>query len=455
METREKLKSRLGFILLSAGCAIGIGNVWRFPYMTGQNGGGFFVLIYVICLVALGVPIMTMEYAIGRASGKSILPALRKLEPKGTKWHIFGYFAIVGNYVLLMFYSIVSAWILYYFVLMVKGTFVGATTEQIGDTFGNMMGTPGIMLTYMVITMVLTVLICSSGLEAGVERITKVMMISLLAIMIVLGIWAMTLPGAGEGIRFYLQPSLTNAREVGIGKVIYSALNQSFFTLSLGMGSMMIFGSYISKEHSLAGESILVVILDTVVALTAGLIIFPACFAFDIAPDSGTGLIFLTLPRVFAEIPGGRLWGSLFFLFLYFAAMSTMVGVFENDISFSMDLFGWTRKQASAFSGIIITLGSVPCALGFNVWSAFQPLKEGNCIMDLEDFYVSNLVLPFGALLFCLFCTSRYGWGFDNYIEEVNAGKGLKITPKLKFYFKYILPVIVCFLAVYGVVSYF
>lgn len=455
MEKREKLGSRLGFIMLSAGCAIGIGNVWRFPYMTGQNGGGFFVLIYIICLVVLGVPVMTMEYAVGRASGKSILSAYRKLEPKGSKWHVMGYFAIAANYVLLMFYSVVSAWILYYFTLMIRGTFVGATTESIQETFGGMMGSPAILLTFMVITMVLTFLICSSGLEAGVETVTKYMMISLLVIMVILGIWAMMLPGAGEGIRFYLQPNIENAKEIGIGKVIYGALNQSFFTLSLGIGSMMIFGSYISRERSLAGESVLVVILDTVVALTSGLIIFPACFAFGIAPDSGTGLIFLTLPRVFAEIPGGRIWGTLFFLFLYFAAMSTMVGVFENCVSFSIDLLGWGRKKAAAAAGILITLGSVPCALGFNLWSAFQPLKEGNCIMDLEDFYVSNLALPLGSLVICLFCTSRYGWGFDRYLEEVNAGKGLKISPKLRFYFKYILPAIVCFLAVYGIVTYF
>lgn len=455
MKQRETLKTRLGFILLSAGCAIGIGNVWRFPYITGQNGGGLFVLVYLLFLIILGVPVMTMEYAIGRASRKSILPAYRTLEPKGTRWHIMGYFAMAGNYVLLMFYSVVSAWILYYFYLMVSGAFVGASTETIEATFGTMMSSPSILITFMVITMAITVAVCSTGLDKGVENVTKYMMLALLVIMVLLGIRALALPGAAEGIRFYLQPNLENAKQVGIGNVIYSALNQSFFTLSLGMGGMAIFGSYIGKERSLAGESLLVVALDTFVALVSGLIIFPACFAFGISPDSGTGLIFLTLPRVFSELPGGRIWGSLFFLFLYFAAMSTMIGVFENDISFSIDLKGWSRKKAAIVAGVIITLGSVPCALGFNVWSAFEPLRAGNCIMDLEDFFVSNLVLPIGALVVCLFCTSRYGWGFDNYLAEVNAGEGLKVSPKLRFYFKYILPLIVGFLVVYGIVSYF
>ncbi|WP_026652689.1 sodium-dependent transporter [Butyrivibrio proteoclasticus] len=455
MKERESLGSRLGFILLSAGCAIGIGNVWRFPYMVGQNGGGLFVLFYVFCLIALGVPIMTMEYAIGRASRKSILSAYKTLEPKGSKWHIMGYFAIAGNYVLLMFYSIVSGWILRYFVLMVKGVFVGADAQAVSDIFAEMMGSPWILIKYMVITMIITVVVCSLGLENGVEKITKVMMIALLIIMVILGIRSLTLDGAREGVEFYLKPNVQNIKSVGLGKVLFGALNQSFFTLSLGIGSMEIFGSYIKKERSLAGEALLVAGLDTFVAIVAGLITIPACFSFGVAPDSGPSLIFLTLPNVFIALKGGRIWGSLFFLFMYFAALSTMIGVFENDVSFSIDLFGRKRKHAALFSGIIITLGSIPCALGFNVWRSFQPLKAGNCVMDLEDFFVSNLLLPIGSLVCCLFCTTRYGWGFDKYIEEVNSGVGLKISKNLSWYFKYVLPVIIAFLVVYGLITYF
>ena len=455
MEQRENLGSRLGFIMLSAGCAIGIGNVWRFPYMVGQNGGGLFVLIYLVFLVILGVPVMTMEYAMGRATRKSILPAYRELEPKGSKWHIMGYFAIVGNYVLLMFYSIVSGWILRYFWLMVTGTFVGADKELITAEFGKMMGSPSILLLFMLITMFITVTVCQAGLQNGVERITKVMMMALIAIMVVLGIHSLLLPGASEGVDFYLLPNPENFMKAGVRNVVYGALNQSFFTLSLGMGGMLIFGSYIGKEHSLAGEAVVVAALDTFVAIVAGLITIPACFTYGIAPDSGPSLIFLTLPSVFANLPGGRFWGSLFFLFLYFAALSTMIGVFENDVSFSIDLFGMERRKAAFFAGIIITLGSVPCALGFNVWSAFQPLKAGNCIMDLEDFFVSNLVLPIGSLVCCLFCTWKYGWGFENYLKEANTGEGLKISPALKFYFKYILPLIIGFLVTYELVTYF
>lgn len=455
MEQRENLGSRLGFIMLSAGCAIGIGNVWRFPYMVGQNGGGLFVLIYLVFLVILGVPVMTMEYAMGRATRKSILPAYRELEPKGSKWHIMGYFAIAGNYVLLMFYSIVSGWILRYFWMMVTGTFVGADKELITAEFGKMMGSPSILLLFMLITMFITVTVCQAGLQNGVERITKVMMMALIGIMVVLGIHSLLLPGASEGVAFYLLPNPENFMKAGVRNVVYGALNQSFFTLSLGMGGMLIFGSYIGKEHSLAGEAVVVAALDTLVAIVAGLITIPACFTYGIAPDSGPSLIFLTLPSVFANLPGGRFWGSLFFLFLYFAALSTMIGVFENDVSFSIDLFGMERRKAAFFAGIIITLGSVPCALGFNVWSAFQPLKAGNCIMDLEDFFVSNLVLPIGSLVCCLFCTWKYGWGFENYLKEANTGEGLKISPALKFYFKYMLPLIIGFLVTYGLVTYF
>ena len=455
MKERETLGSRLGFILLSAGCAIGIGNVWRFPYMVGENGGGLFVLVYILFLLILGVPIMTMEYAIGRSSRKSILLAYKELEPRGSKWHVFGYFAIAGNYLLLMFYSVVSGWILRYFILTVFGAFESKSPDQITGIYQEMMESPVSLIGFMAITMVITVFITSLGLEAGVERVTKIMMVALIIIMVGLGIRSVTLPGAGEGVKFYLMPSAENVRKVGLGNVLYGALNQSFFTLSLGIGGMEIFGSYIKKDRSLVGEAIIVAGLDTFVAIVAGLITIPACFAYGVAPDKGPSLIFLTLPNVFTSMKGGRVLGSFFFLFMYFAALSTMIGVFENDVSFSIDLFGINRKRAALIAGLVITIGSIPCALGFNVLSFFQPLKAGNTVMDLEDFIVSNLLLPIGALVSCLFCTCRYGWGFDKYLEEVNAGEGIKVSSGLGWYLKIVLPMILVFLAVYGLWSYF
>ncbi len=455
MKERETLGSRLGFILLSAGCAIGIGNVWRFPYMVGENGGGLFVIAYVVFLIILGVPIMTMEYAIGRSSRVSILSALKKLEPPKTKWHIFGYFAILGNYLLLMFYSVVSGWMLRYFIFTVGGAFEGKGTEEIAGIYQGMMESPFQLILFMGITMLITIVVASMGLEAGVERVTKAMMVALIIIMICLGVRALTLPGAAEGVKFYLMPNAENVRKVGLGNVLYGALNQSFFTLSVGIGSMEIFGSYIKKDRSLVGEAFIVAGLDTFVAIVAGLITIPACFAFGVEPDKGPSLIFLTLPNIFASMKGGRILGSFFFLFMYFAALSTMIGVFENVTSYSIDVFGRNRKKAALIAGIVITLGSVPCALGFNVWSAFQPLKEGNVIMDLEDFIVSNLLLPIGAFIICLFCTCKYGWGFDNYLEEVNSGNGIKVNPALRWYFKYVIPAFLLFLGVYGLWAYF
>ena len=455
MKERESLGSRLGFILLSAGCAIGIGNVWRFPYITGQCGGGLFVLIYLLFLCILGIPIITMEYAIGRASKKSILPAFRALEPSNSKWHLIGYLAMAGNYILLMFYSVVSGWFLYYFYLMAKGKFEATSSDQISSIHENMMSSPHILIIAMLCIMALTVLICSAGLEKSVETITKYMMIALIVIMLVLGIRSLTLPGAAEGISFYLKPSLKNIKANGLGNIIYKALNQSFFTLSIGMGSMLIFGSYIGKERSLLGEASIVAGLDTFVAFVSGLIIFPACFAYGIAPDAGPNLIFLTIPRVFASMPGGRIWGSLFFLFLTFAALSTMIGVFENDISFAIDILKTTRKKASIITGIIISIGSIPCALGFNLLKNFHLLHPEKCIMDIEDFFVSNICLPLGSLIIILFCTSNKGWGFKNYLEEVNTGKGVKMPKWLIFYFRFILALIVGFLAIYGIVDYF
>ena len=375
MQNRENLGSRLGFILLSAGCAIGLGNVWRFPYITGQNGGGLFVLVYLLFLIILGVPVLTMEYAIGRHSRKSILPAYKMLEPKGTKWHLMGYFAVAGNYCLLMFYSVISGWIFHYFILMASGRFEGADTDEIADIFGKMMASPKTLILCMLFVFVLTIIICAIGLENGVEKITKIMMLALISIMIVLGIRSLTLPGASEGLSFYLKPSFENMKAAGLGNVFYAALNQSFFTLSLGMGGMEIFGSYIDKKRSLLGEALVVAGLDTFVAIVAGLIIFPACFAYGIAPDSGPSLIFLTLPRVFSTMAMGRFWGTLFFAFLFFAALSTMIGVFENIMGFSMDMFGTIRAKSAIINGIALIILSIPCALGFNVWSSFQPLK--------------------------------------------------------------------------------
>jgi NSS family neurotransmitter:Na+ symporter len=455
MKERETLGSRLGFILLSAGCAIGVGNVWRFPYITGQYGGGIFVLIYILFLLLLGIPIMTMEYAIGRASKRSILPAYRMLEPKGSKWHLMGYLSMAGNYVLLMYYSVISGWILHYAVQMILGRFEGLGTEAVGAVFAEMMGSPTILVTDMLIIVFITAAICSQGLKRGVESVTKVMMIALLVLMLVLGIRSLMLPGAAEGLSFYLMPNVENMKKAGLWNCMYAALNQSFFTLSIGMGGMEIFGSYIDKNKRLMGEAVTVTALDTFVAITAGFIIFPACFAYGIAPDAGPKLIFLTLPRVFSSMVGGRIWGSLFFIFLSFAALSTMIGVFENLQAFAIDLKGALRKRAGIMNGIFIAVFSIPCALGFNLWSSFQPLRPGNTVMDMEDFFVSNICLPVGSFVITLFCCHKYGWGFDNFLKEANEGRGIQVARKFQWYFKYVLPVIVGFLVVYGIVTYF
>ena len=456
MEEREKLSSRLGFILLSAGCAIGIGNVWRFPYICGEYGGGIFVLIYLGCLLLLGIPVLTMEYAIGRAGQKSILPAMKKLEKPGSKWHLWGYPAMIGNYVLLFFYSIVSGWILYYTYKMATGAFAGdSAAEAAAEVYQHMMSSPQILIICMIIIMALTVLVCSRGLVKSVEKVSKVVMILLLVFMVILGIRSLTLPGAAKGLSFYLKPSLSRLKKAGVFNAVYAALNQSFFTLSVGMGGMEIYGSYIDKKKSLRNEAVIVTVLDTFVAIVAGLIVFPACFAFGVEPDAGPSLIFLTLPPVFASMPFGRLWGTLFFLFLLCAAMSTMIGVFENCQAFMIDLKGMKRKKAGLINGLIITLGAIPVALGFNVWSAFQPLRAGNTIMDLDDFYVSNLVLPIGSFIIAMFCTHEKGWGYDNFVKEADEGSGLKVGYKLKWYYKWFVPALTLFLVAYGLITYF
>lgn len=452
MEQREQLGSRLGFILLSAGCAIGIGNVWKFPYMVGQYGGGAFVLIYLFFLVILGIPVMTMEFAMGRAGQRSPARLYQQLEPKGSKWHLHGYVAMAGNYILMMFYTSVAGWMLDYFVRTAGGQFVGADTDGVAAQFSQMLGDPLRMTLFMGIIVVLGFLVCSFSLQKGLERITKWMMVALLVIMVVLAINSVCTAGGSQGLRFYLVPDLTRMKKVGIGNVVAGAMNQAFFTLSLGIGAMAIFGSYIGKERALMGESARVAALDTLVALCSGLIIFPACFAYGVQPDSGPSLIFITLPNIFNHMPLGRVWGSLFFVFMSFAAFSTVLGVFENIVSCTMDLSGWSRKKACLFNGILMLLLSMPCVLGFNVLSKFQPLGPGTGVLDLEDFVVSNLLLPLGSLIFIFFCTSRYGWGWKDFTKEANTGKGLKVQRWMRGYMCYMLPVLVAVILVLGLI---
>ena len=451
MEQREQLGSRLGFILLSAGCAIGIGNVWKFPYMVGQYGGGAFVLIYLFFLVILGIPVMTMEFAMGRAGQRSPARLYQQLEPKGSKWHLHGYVAMAGNYILMMFYTSVAGWMLDYFVRTAGGQFVGADTDGVAAQFSQMLGDPLRMTLFMGIIVVLGFLVCSFSLQKGLERITKWMMVALLVIMVVLAINSVCTAGGSQGLRFYLVPDLARMKKVGIGNVVAGAMNQAFFTLSLGIGAMAIFGSYIGKERALMGESARVAALDTLVALCSGLIIFPACFAYGVQPDSGPSLIFITLPNIFANMAMGRLWGSLFFVFMAFAAFSTVLAVFENIMSCCMDLTGWSRRKTATINIVLMILLSLPCVLGFNVWSGFQPFGPGSNVLDLEDFLVSNLWLPLGSLVYLLFCTSRYGWGWEKFKAEANEGGGLKVRDGIRFYVSYILPIIVLVIFVLGI----
>lgn len=448
---REKLKSRLGFILLSAGCAIGIGNVWKFPYMAGQGGGGAFVLFYILFLVILGLPILCMEFAVGRASQKSPVKAYHVLEKPGTKWHIHGYFTLIGCYLLMMFYTTVAGWMLHYFYLTAVGKFEGLGSAEITNSFSEMLGQPGIMTFWMVFVVALGIVVCVKGLQNGLERITKVMMIALLLIMVVLAVNSFTMPGAKEGLSFYLLPDFARMREIGVISTLVGAMNQSFFTLSLGIGAMAIFGSYIGKQHSLLGESARVVLLDTFVAITAGLIIFPACFTYHVDQTSGPSLIFITLPNIFANMPMGRVWGSLFFLFMSFAALSTVFAVFENIICCGMELTGCSRKKSSLFNFVLITLLSLPCVLGYNLWSWDGFAVFGGAILDLEDFLVSNLFLPLGSLIYLLFCVTRYGWGWKNFKAEANTGNGLKMHDWMRVYLTYLLPLIVLFIFAFGI----
>lgn len=447
---REKFSSRLGFILISAGCAIGLGNVWRFPYIVGAYGGAAFVLIYLAFLLILGLPIVVMEFAVGRASKRSAALSFNMLEPKGTKWHLTRYAAMAGNYMLMMFYTTVAGWMIYYFIKMLRGDFTGLDSDAVAGEFTNMLGNPALMTGFMIFVVVLCFGICAQGLVAGVERITKVMMVCLLFLMMALAVHSMVLKGGAPGLEFYLKPDFGKMVDAGLGNSIFAAMGQSFFTLSIGIGALAIFGSYIGKERSLLGESLNIALLDTFVAITSGLIIFPACFTFHVDQTSGPGLIFITLPNIFNHIPMGKLWGSLFFIFMSFAAFSTILAVFENIISCGMELTGWSRKKSSFINAIAIILLSVPCVLGYNLWSSDIFAVFGGAVLDFEDFLVSNLFLPLGSLVYLLFCTSRYGWGWKNFTTEANTGKGLKIQNWMRGYISYILPLIVLFIFFFG-----
>ena len=440
---REKLGSRLGFILLSAGCAIGIGNVWKFPYMVGQYGGGIFVLLYLFFLVVLGVPVMTIEFSLGRASQKSPVRLYQQLEPKGSRWHIHGYVAMIGNYLLMMFYTTVCGWMIHYFVSTASGKFSGLSSEEVSQAFGSICADPASMVGFMAVAVVIGFFVCSRGLQKGLERVTKVMMVALLVIMVVLAINSFTMGGAKEGLSFYLKPDVNKFMEIGVWNVVLGALTQAFFTLSIGAGSMTIFGSYLGKDRSLLGESLHITILDTFVALMAGLIIIPACFAFGVEPGAGPGLVFITLPNVFNQMTGGKIWGALFFLFMSFASLSTVIAVFENIISYSMDRKGWSRGKAVIVNMVAMILLSLPAVFGFNILSGIQPLGAGTNIMDLEDFIVSNNILPLGSVVFVMFCVSKYGWGWKRFIKEADTGEGLKFPANVQKYMLYVIPAIV------------
>lgn len=447
---RENFGSRLGFILVSAGCAIGIGNVWRFPYVVGENGGAVFVLFYLLFLLCMGVPVLTMELAVGRGGRKSAVLAYKALEKPGNKWHIHGWFCMVGCYLLMMYYTTVSGWMVSYFYKFVTGKFrSGMDVSAVSGVFSELCSNPVEMTVWMAVTVFAGFAVCSFGLQNGLERITKVMMLALLGLIIVLAVHSAALSGAGEGIAFYLMPDFKRTQEAGLGNVITAAMNQAFFTLSLGIGAMEIFGSYMSKEHTLVGEAVRICSLDTFVALMSGLIIFPACFSFGIEPNAGPSLIFETLPNVFINMQGGRIWGALFFLFMTFASFSTVIAVFENLLAGCIDNFGWSRKKASAINCIIVFIASIPCVLGYNLWSGLH-IIGGRDVLDSEDFLVSNLLLPAGSLVFLLFCVTKWGWGFDKYLEEVNMGKGLKLPKWLKNYFRFVLPVLMLIILIQG-----
>ena len=449
---RESFKSRLGFILVRSGCAIGIGNVWRFPYVAGENGGGLFVLLYLVFLVLMGIPVLTMELAVGRASRKSAVLGYKKLEKPKSKWHIHGWFCMLGCYLLMMYYTTVSGWMTSYFYKFATGTFEsGMTSEQVSGVFSQLQSNPIEMVIWMAIITILGFLVCSRGIQKGIEKVSKVMMIALLVLILALAVNSILLSGAGEGLKFYLVPDFEKVSEIGIGNIVSAAMNQSFFTLSLGIAAMEIFGSYMSKDDTLPGESVKICALDTFVAIMAGLIIFPACFSYGVEPDQGPALIFITLPNVFVNMAGGRIWGTLFFLFMTFACFSTIIAVFENIISFCIDMFGISRKKSVVINAVIILIASLPCVFGFNIWSGFELF--GQNVLGIEDFLVSNILLPVGSLIYLLFCVTKFGWGFDNYLTECNTGKGMKFARFLKPYFQFVLPILVLIVLVQGFIK--
>lgn len=450
---REQLGSRIGFLLLSAGCAIGLGNVWRFPYITGEYGGAFFVFMYIAFLIAVGLPVLIMEFAVGRASRKNMGAAFRVLEPAGTRWHVFGCFSLVGSYLLMMFYTVVAGWVLAYTLSTARGELAGLSPTEVGGAFAGLLASPERMLFWLAVVVISGFSVCGMGLRKGVERVVKYMMLGLFGIMVVLVIRAVTLPGAEAGIRFYLMPDMVKIGETGFWNVVNAAMGQAFFTLGLGVGSMAIFGSYIDKSRSLTGEALHIVALDTFVALMAGLIIFPASFAFGVRPDSGPGLIFVTLPNIFNDMPLGRFWGTLFFLFMSCASLSTVIAVFENIVSYCMDVWDWSRKKASLVNGVAMFILSLPCALGFNLLSSFEPLGEGSMILDLEDFLVSNNLLPAGAIVFLLFCCHQRGWGWKRFLAEADQGKGMPFPHWARIYLQYVLPCILVLVWIQGYIN--
>ena len=447
---RETFGSRLGFILVSAGCAVGIGNVWKFPYMCGQFGGAAFILIYLVFLLIMGIPVMVCEFGVGRASRHSVAAAYETLEPQGTKWHITKWIGIIGCYFLMMFYTTVGGWMLYYCVRSFRGDFVGADMETVSAGFSDMLGNMPLMTFWTILICIIGFGVCAFGIQKGIEKVSKFMMTALLLIMIVLALHSVMMKGAGAGIRFYLIPDFRQMAEIGIGNVIFGAMSQAFFTLSIGIGAMLIFGSYMEKDQRLFGEAVNITVLDTIVALMAGFIIIPACFAYGIEPGAGPSLIFITIPNIFAQVAGGRVWGGLFFLFLSFAAFTTLVAVFENIISFDMDLFGWSRKKSTLVSLVLIIILSMPCVMGFNILAGFTPLGEGSTIMDLEDFIVSNNLLPLGSLGYVLFCTKKNGWGWSSFLEEINQGEGWKFPAGIKGYMSYGLPLLIIIIYLKG-----
>ena len=446
MEERDSFKSRLGFILVSAGCAIGIGNVWKFPYITGEYGGAVFVLFYLAFLILLGIPVVTMELAVGRSSRKSVLRGFETLEPKGTYWHLHGWVCLIGSYILMVYYTTISGWMVDYFWKFLSGSFVEASPGRVADIFGQMVSSPMELMFFMGLTVLVGFAVCAGGVQGSLEKVTKFMMLGLLGLIILLAVNSVMIPGGEKGIAFYLLPDWGRVVEAGLGNVAAAAMNQAFFTLSVGQGSMEIFASYMDKKNSLGGEAVRITALDTFVALLAGLIIFPACFAYGVEPDQGPSLIFVTLPNIFINMPMGQIWGGLFFVFMTFASFSTVTAVFEALIGNCMDNFGWGRKKAVYILLPLVFFGSIPCVLGFNMWSDVQILGSKG-ILDTEDFIVSNLVLPIGSLIFALFCVSKYGWGFDHYLKEVNTGDGMKISRWLKPYFQIVLPLLITVIA--------